>query len=80
MSRNDDVEEDDEVDHGSTKSDKISGSGEIKEETRSSGRTRVRFKPKYSRRKKRQHGWKGVSIPLFNYLGSKFKDLTTLKR
>lgn len=80
MSRDDEEDGGDREGGGSAKSDKISGSGEIKEETRSSGRTRVRFKPKYSRRKKRQHGWKGVSIPLFDYLGSKFKDLTTLKR
>ena len=77
MSRDD---EEDEVGSGSSRSEKISESGEMKEEARSSGRSRVRFKPKYSRRKKRQHGWKGVSIPLFDYLGSKFKDLTTLKR
>ena len=65
---------------GGSKSDKSSESSDNKEESRSSGRSRVRFKPKYNRRKKRQHGWQGVSIPLFDYLGSKFKDLTTLKR
>lgn len=70
---------DDEVGGGS-KYDKSNESGESEEETRSSGKSRVRFKPKYNRRKKRQHGWQGVSIPLFDYLGSKFKDLTTLKR
>ena len=72
-------EEDDEVGGGS-KSDKSSESSDSKEESRSSGRSRVRFKPQYNRRRKRQHGWQGVSIPLFDYLGSKFKDLTTLKR
>ena len=72
-------DEDGEVGGGS-KSDKSSESSDSKEESRSSGRSRVRFKPKYNRRKKRQHGWQGVSIPLFDYLGSKFKDLTTLKR
>ena len=67
---------------GGSKSDKSSESNESKEESRSSGKSRVRFKPKYNRRKKRQHflGMEGVSIPLFDYLGSKFKDLTTLKR
>ena len=80
MSSDDEKDEDDNMGGGSSKSDTISGSSEIKEETRSSSRTRVRFEPKYSRRKKRQNGWKGVSIPLFDYLGSKFKDLTTLKR
>ena len=70
------------MESGKSKSDESSESGEGKEEPRSSGRSRVRFKPKYSRRKKRQHflGMEGVSIPLFDYLGSKFKDLTTLKR
>ena len=76
-------DEDGEVGGGSKsdKSSESSDSSDSKEESRSSGRSRVRFKPKYNRRKKRQHGWQGVSsIPLFDYLGSKFKDLTTLKR
>ena len=71
---------------GGSKSDKSNAWGsESEEEPRSGGGgggTRGRFRPLHSRRKKRQHGWPrpAVSIPLFDYLGSKFKDLTTLKR
>ena len=74
--------ESDDVSDGGSKSDKSNARSESEEETRSGGGARVRFRPLRKRRKERQHGWSrpAVSIPLFDYLGSKFKDLTTLKR